>query len=61
VTHATQSIIANTKTKKQQPNHYFLYNQKANYCKGEKILSFPYRIPDFDSLAKDDIVSTTLT
>ncbi|WP_374367537.1 hypothetical protein, partial [Stutzerimonas sp.] len=29
VTHATQSIIANTKTKKQQPEHYFSYNPKS--------------------------------
>lgn len=47
------------KQKNNNQSIIFYITPKAKHCKGAKILSFLYRIPDFGSLAKDDIVSAT--
>jgi hypothetical protein len=41
------------KQKNNNQSIIFYITPKAKHCKGAKILSFLYRIPDFGSLAKD--------
>jgi|TARA_R100000750_G_scaffold25206_1_gene16241 hypothetical protein len=42
------------KQKNNNQSIIFYITPKAKHCKGAKILSFLYRIPDFGSLAKDE-------
>ncbi|CEG54488.1 conserved hypothetical protein [Stutzerimonas xanthomarina] len=41
------------KQKNNNQSIIFYITPKAKHCKGAKILSFLYRIPDFGSLAKN--------
>jgi len=42
------------KQKNNNQSIIFYITPKAKHCKGAKILSFLYRIPDFGSLAKNE-------
>ena len=42
------------KQKNNNQSIIFYITPKAKHCKGAKILSFLYRIPEFGSLAKDE-------
>jgi len=45
------------KQKNNNQSIIFYITPKAKHCKGAKILSFLYRIPDFGSLAKGQTLS----
>ncbi len=48
------------KQKNNNQSIIFYITPKAKHCKGAKILSFLYRIPDFGSLAKGEPKSARL-